>query len=145
MVRFKNRYLLLQLEASSDPQVYSECTKGLNARSMNDLFKRSVQSCFGEVGIGKVMGSLQTKFFSAHTGLLIVRTSRDQTEMVSAAIAAITIVNKHKARFTRLHLAGTIRSCQRAAIKHSRALLAGTTESEAKCMREEKYLSQLEH
>ena len=90
-MRFKNRYLLLELvwkDARMD-NVLLEPT--LLAR-----FRESLAANFGDHGVGLALQSLQVKYYHALTGLCIVRCSREQHRQVSvrqAVCAAILQLN----------------------------------------------------
>lgn len=45
-------------------------------------FRDSMAACFGDHGLGLALASLQVKFYSALTGLCVVRCSREQHRQV---------------------------------------------------------------
>ncbi|KAK9819175.1 hypothetical protein WJX81_006362 [Elliptochloris bilobata] len=118
-MRFKNRYLLLELvwkDARADDALLEP--------TLLACFRQSIWTCFGDHGLGLALASLQVKFHSALTGLCIVRCSRDQHRQVWGALSTITEIRHRTVLLRLLHLGGTLASCQRTALAHSRASLA---------------------
>jgi len=126
MVRFKNRYLLVEVifpEGVEKPNV----TEGL----LFTIIKDSLAANFGEVGWGQVGGSLNIKYLSRTTGLAIVRTSRPTLSTVWAAITFIRSIKGVECCPRIIHVGGTIRKTQQAAIRYDRQLILASDPSGA--------------
>ena len=90
-MRFKNRYLLLELVWKDARMDNVLLEPALLAR-----FRESLAANFGDHGVGLALQSLQVKYYYALTGLCIVRCSREQHRQVSvrqAGCAAILQLN----------------------------------------------------
>ena len=140
MVRFKNRYLLVQthsnepksnkrkrattLAATEDEEAPS---KPLHAQNWTEkkIFKKlkdDIQMLFGDLGAAQTSG-LNVKYFNPITGLAIIRCSRDSCKMVATALTLINDVDGVKCEFELLHTSGTIRHCQLKAIEYNRKII----------------------
>ncbi len=63
------------------------------------------------------------KYLNVLTRVVILRCPRDHHKAVWAAVATITQLERTPCAFRLLHLAGTIRSCQRKLVDHNRTQL----------------------
>lgn len=125
-MRFKNRYLLCEF-AWSDPSL---TLPALNSHSIYKELRNLIQSNFGEFGFGRVLQSLQVKYWNSRTNIAIVRCSRDDHFMLRAAFTYCTNIQKVPVIVRVLHTGGTIRQCQEATIRHLRHSLLSLTERE---------------
>ncbi|KAI8926547.1 hypothetical protein BC831DRAFT_399841 [Entophlyctis helioformis] len=119
MVRFKNRYLLC--EVCFEDGLIAE---NLNSYAILNAFKDSIETNFGDVGMGTVASSLQVKYYSPFTNLAIVRIGRDYARHVWAAATLITAVKKRKCMVRVLHVAGTIKLVQKHGIEHNKRMIS---------------------
>mmetsp|Transcript_2310 Transcript_2310/g.6753 ORF Transcript_2310/g.6753 Transcript_2310/m.6753 type:complete len:142 (+) Transcript_2310:288-713(+) len=118
MVRFKNRYLLLEV-LWKDGKVDT----GIDKQEMLTALRLSMRENFGFHGLGSVLTSLQVKYFNPTTNLLILRCDRDQTRKVWCSATLLTQI-QHRTMMMRLvHQGGTLKSCQEAAIKYNEEVL----------------------
>ena len=90
---------------------------------------------------GALLTSLNMKYFNCLTNLCILRSSRDNHALVRASAALVKSVRGRVVCFTCRHVAGTIRSCQEAAIRlHQQSLAqliaAATTAPEVRAAAE---------
>ena len=125
-MRFKNRYLLVQLIPTLSP------TAALPAISSSSIYRdlrHSLLLNYGEFGYGVCSGSLQVKYCNTRTGLLLVRCSRDDWELVRQSLCMLReLSGEHtKERVSVvskvIHVSGTIRRSQRVAVAYSRQVL----------------------
>ncbi|KAJ2157028.1 RNA-binding protein pop5 [Coemansia sp. RSA 552] len=73
---------------------------------------------------------MQVKYFSPRTRMGIIKVPRDHCKMLLATLALITHVNKVPCTIRVLHVSGTIKSCQRTAVKIDRELLVAWHQSQ---------------
>lgn len=131
-MRFKNRYLLCELE-----WLDGKTDSSVNGHTLFSVIRESVLLNFGEFGLGNTLQSLQgrssiiypflnistVKYFNALTGIAIVRVSRESADDVTAAITLINELKSSKVALRVIHSAGTIRCAQLACIAlHSKLL-----------------------
>ncbi|KAN0108975.1 Rpp14/Pop5 family domain containing protein [Russula decolorans] len=151
MVRFKNRWLLIEFIPAASPSPSSSTsvstpghghiqhitTLSPDAISGKDVFnalKQSVLLNFGDVGWGEVGASLAVKYFSPMTNLCIVRVARGTaTNTTWAALALLDRVggigggrgaDGHKVVPHVIHVSGTLKHAQIAAIEWNRQVIA---------------------
>ncbi|ORY88505.1 Rpp14/Pop5 family-domain-containing protein [Leucosporidium creatinivorum] len=130
MVRFKHRYLLLHLlfpttlsnplsDSNEEQQLPSAPT--VNEAGLISLLRDSLSVNFGDVGAGEVGGSFGIKYLSPHTNILIIRVSREHYRTLWAALTLLRRIGGVEVIVRCLHVGGTIRKTQHAAIAYDRA------------------------
>jgi len=119
MVRFKCRYLLVEFMFQSD----EKSSPHLNDGMIVTIIRDSLKANFGELGWASAGGSVTIKYFSPKTNLCIVRCSRSTLQMVWASISFIRRIRSVEVCPRVLHVGGTIRKTQQAAIKYDRKIL----------------------
>ena len=118
-MRFKNRYLLVQLLFSPPSLTLPSLTSYALYRDV----RQSLLSNFGEFGYGQVTNSLQVKYLNSHTNLAIIRAPRDDSDLVRTALVMMKEVGGQPCVLKVVHVGGTIRSCQKAAVNFTRSVL----------------------
>ncbi|KAI6108902.1 hypothetical protein EDD16DRAFT_1711705 [Pisolithus croceorrhizus] len=136
MVRFKNRWFLVEFitvstESSQQPS--------LDNKQIYSALRQSVVSNFGDTGWGAVGTSLTgmsshslksllsdcaVKYFSPTTNICIIRVARDEHKLAWGAITLLTSVNGVRIIPHVVHVSGTIKHTQLAAIKHNREVIS---------------------
>ncbi|KAF8529832.1 hypothetical protein JB92DRAFT_3086906 [Gautieria morchelliformis] len=125
MVRFKNRWLLVEfIPCHSQDNDNAAPRQELNAKVIWLALKQSVMTNFGEVGWGAVSTSLNVKYFSPTTNLCIIRVSREHHQIAWGAVTLLTKINGSHHIPHMVHLSGTIKHAQLAAIRHDREVIA---------------------
>lgn len=128
MVRFKCRYLLV------------EVTWGVRAPptvSSVDVFRTlraTVQQQLGELGAAHITQSVQIKYWNGVTGVAIVRVARDFAASLRLCIESVREVTRGVPGVLRVvHAAGSMRLCQKAAL---RILRSGDAAAEIQSIKE---------
>lgn len=123
MVRFKNRYLLIEVCPVDEKKGMVEYRPGwcreFASNSIAALIRTSITSNFGQVGASLTGQSLSVKYANASTGMVLVRTARELLHMVWVSVSLLTGVPMREGRciWRVVHVAGTIRSAQKNAMK----------------------------
>lgn len=86
---------------------------------MLDVIKEAILSLHGDYGLASVQHSLNIKYMNAVTRVLILRCPRDHHKAVWSALTTITSLKQTSCAVHVVHVGGTIRSCQRALVKHN--------------------------
>lgn len=119
MVRFKNRYLVVELytidnnNGLQDYMPSSNATTNeaaLSTQSMVNLLRSSLSTNFGQHGAALASQSLSVKYCNANTGIVLVRCAREQLSMVWAAL---TFAGGERKLMKVIHVSGTIKSAQK--------------------------------
>ncbi|KAI0749780.1 hypothetical protein C8Q80DRAFT_646280 [Daedaleopsis nitida] len=126
MVRFKNRWLLvefLQVPAPLPGQTTRQ-PEDLTSKQIWAALKQSILTHFGDTGWGAVGSSLTIKYFSPRTNLCIIRVARDPHKIAWASVTLMTAIDGRKFVPHVVHVSGTIKQAQLAAIRHNREVVA---------------------
>ncbi|GAA6044348.1 hypothetical protein JCM8097_002779 [Rhodosporidiobolus ruineniae] len=131
MVRFKHRYLLVSLvfPAHLDPLTPSSASSPagppalpvLSESAIIGLLRDSLSVNFGDVGAGEVGGTFSIKYLSPSTSTLILRVSREHYRTLWAALTLLRKIGGQEVVARVVHVSGTIRKTQHAAIAHDRS------------------------
>ncbi len=152
MVRFKNRYLLVELHPFEELTIDEKSTSvppskkaritdliadkpppsttstpstksfaGLTSTNAAAYIRQSLEHNFGIHAAALNSQSFSVKYCNARTGLLIIRSARDSLTEVWASISFLTGLPseaqmKGKCTWQIIHVSGTMRAIQRAAI-----------------------------
>ena len=104
---------------------------GSTPRSMLDAVKEAILSLHGDYGLAAVQQSLNIKYLNAVTRVMMIRCPRDHHRGVWSALTTITSLKGVPCAVHMLHVGGTIKSCQRALVKHNqhklKAMVASAT------------------
>ena len=125
-MRFKNRYLLIQLIPTISP---TAALPSLSSSSIYRDLRHSLLLNYGEFGYGVCSGSLQVKYCNSRTGLLLVRCSRDDWQLVRQSMAMLRELSGEQSKERTsvvskvIHVSGTIRRSQKVAVAWTRQLL----------------------
>ncbi|KAI0090176.1 hypothetical protein BDY19DRAFT_756895 [Irpex rosettiformis] len=129
MVRFKNRWLLVELlpcptTTSAVPDTTSSNEPELTSKHIWSALKQTVIANFGDIGWGAVSSSLTIKYYSPTTNVCIIRVARDQHPIAWAGVTLMANIEGRRYIPNVVHLSGTIKQAQMAAITHNRAVIA---------------------
>ncbi|KAH8915781.1 hypothetical protein BT69DRAFT_1243626 [Atractiella rhizophila] len=139
MVRFKNRYLLTQFHFSPDsspPQLLE--------KEIASILRDSLVTNFGDITGGGLSGGIVVKYYSPVTNLSIIRCSREGHKHIWAALTLLRSIKGQPVIAQVLHVGGTIRKTQQAAIVHNRTLILGFKDGEKILQDEETKIQGLE-
>ena len=109
MVRFKNRYLLVEFRWH-DGRVDATLTDAV----VLGAIRQAVAHDFGDVGAGAAAAGLAVKYWSATTSLAVVRCGRDAHRRVWASMTMLRDVKGRAVVARVLHNASTLRSSRAA-------------------------------
>ena len=161
MVRFKNRYFLIELlpftnedlnsspgsnskskdryhfqknnvnDSSSNYILEFESLPSFTSASVSSCIRRAVGLNYGQYAAASLLQSLSVKYSNFSTRMIILRVPRDFATEIWASLTFMTewpgeVISSGeylKCTWRSVHCAGTIRSCQKAAIKYSRKVL----------------------
>ncbi|KAG2109102.1 hypothetical protein BD769DRAFT_1498274, partial [Suillus cothurnatus] len=128
MVRFKNRWLLLEFVDTSTANVSAAKgppnTQSLDGSLIYNALRDSIVTNFGDTGWGAVGMSLTVKYFSPTTNLCIIRVARDHHRIAWGAVTLLASIHDVRVIPRVIHVSGTIKHAQLSAIAHNRELIA---------------------
>ncbi|KAJ6526234.1 hypothetical protein DFH09DRAFT_1187798 [Mycena vulgaris] len=123
MVRFKNRWLLVELIPVQNPTP-NPAPAQLDGQKIWAALRQSVLNNFGDVGWGSVGLSITVKYYSPTTNICIIRVARDHHRIAWGALTLLTAIEGSRYIPNVIHLSGTIKHAQLAAISHNREVVA---------------------
>lgn len=142
MVRFKNRYLLIEIQYPSLSNLGKETDFGnktevvsnqpdpslipvsITSALLTQVLKNSIETNFGSCGAGRFAATVAIKYHSPHTSLCIVRCPREGLKPVLASIALVSNLRKDVPCIWRIrYVGGTIKKVQLATIARDEAIL----------------------
>ncbi|KAG7444771.1 uncharacterized protein BT62DRAFT_951818 [Guyanagaster necrorhizus] len=121
MVRFKNRWLLVELIPVGEQQ--GNPTR-LEAKQIWAALRESIQKHFGDVGWGSVSHSLTVKYFSPTTSICIIRVARDHHRVARGGVTLLDSIEGIRIVPYVIDISGTIKHAQLSAIEHNRKVIA---------------------
>ncbi|KAK0472055.1 hypothetical protein IW261DRAFT_1509852 [Armillaria novae-zelandiae] len=121
MVRFKNRWLLVELIPVGQQQ---RAPTRLDAKQIWAALKESIQVHFGDVGWGSVSHSLTVKYFSPTTNICIIRVARDHHRVARGGITLLDSIDGIRIIPYVIDMSGTIKHAQLSTIEHNRKVIA---------------------
>ena len=108
MVKFKSRYLLIELKFENEKQI-----KNIETTRLIQIIKKNVQICFGDLGLGKINKNLQVKYVNNYTNLVIIRVGRDHLKLLWTVLSLInTFDDNETVKMHILKVSGTIKKCE---------------------------------
>ncbi|KAH9838615.1 uncharacterized protein C8Q71DRAFT_538560 [Rhodofomes roseus] len=136
MVRFKNRWILVEFIPCTAPspgrtpaaQAASGGIGGSDVETSSKqiwaALKQSVITHFGDTGWGAVGASLTVKYYSPRTNVCIIRVARDPYRIAWAGVTMLSTIDGQRYIPNVVHVSGTIKQAQLAAIQHNREVIA---------------------
>ena len=119
MVRFKNRYLLLEVTYNAGRGMDASVTPS----AMLAALKTSIIENFGDVTYGLAQAALTVKYVDTRCGLVIVRCGRDESQAVRTAVGVMQEVLGRSARCGTRFVGGTLATTREACLKSTREKL----------------------
>ncbi|KAL9273750.1 putative ribonuclease P/MRP protein subunit POP5 [Drosera capensis] len=120
---FKNRYLVMEVFLDPDKSLGVDDPIILTSFNVSKAIKDSILVNFGVCGLGSSIGSFQVKYVNPITKLIIVRTSREDSQKVWAAMTMVSSIANCPVLFNLLDISGCVRACKNAALKCEEAKL----------------------
>ena len=152
MVRIKQRYILFdilyppsadgritsredfdefsQSELNALLSLHQSSPSSISQKALVLAIRKSLQTHFGDFGVGCSGMQLQVKYFSNKTSTGIVRCGRGHFELVVAALALIQRIEDQNVIIRCTHVSGTIKKCEQYSIKKTKELMHLVSRSE---------------
>ncbi|KAL0948650.1 hypothetical protein HGRIS_010454 [Hohenbuehelia grisea] len=119
----QNRWLLVEfIPFPRNPAIKAPST--LDGQQIWNALKQSIISNFGDTGWGAVGLSLNVKYFSPTTYICIIRVARDHHKIAWGGLSLLTTIQGVRYIPNVIHVSGTIKQAQLAAVSHNRAVVA---------------------
>ncbi|KAI0791195.1 hypothetical protein C8Q75DRAFT_805555 [Abortiporus biennis] len=135
MVRFKNRWILVEFIPCVSPTNSNNSSilavpglissnNEITSKQIWSALKQSIIANFGDTGWGAVGSSLNIKYYSPTTNVCIIRVARDPYRIAWAGVTFLTSIDGKGYLPNVVHVSGTIKQAQMAAIQHNREVIA---------------------
>ncbi|KRW99695.1 hypothetical protein PPERSA_03496 [Pseudocohnilembus persalinus] len=108
MVRFKQRYLLCEIQYENELR---NDQQELSAKQLKNTILESIHQNYGELGVVKA-GNLQIKYWNTLTNIFLVRIARDYRDMLWTSLIFLNNFNGNPCKIKTLHCSATIKKCE---------------------------------
>ncbi|KAH3686519.1 hypothetical protein WICPIJ_002497 [Wickerhamomyces pijperi] len=136
MVRLKSRYILFEIiypptSTNITTTSYSlktslklhHQTSTISGRELLQLIRTTLNETYGDFGSGLHASSMNVKYFSPRTSTGILRTARDNFELIIGTLMMIRSVQGKNCIVNVIHVSGTIKMCQDFLIAKNKKLM----------------------
>ncbi|XP_013180718.1 PREDICTED: ribonuclease P/MRP protein subunit POP5 [Papilio xuthus] len=120
MVRFKNRYITVEI---SSPLIPENKPLSLKSKIFHETVLEKIQQLHGDFGVGAVRSGFLTKYCNENTRIAILRARHGPHKFVSSSLPFITKIGKLDVSLRTLHVGATLKHSFKFILKHQRAYL----------------------
>ncbi|CAH1645904.1 unnamed protein product [Spodoptera littoralis] len=120
MVRFKNRYITVEIVA---PLIPDDKPLELKPKIFHNTVLSKIQQMYGDFGVAAVTNGFLTKYCNEHTRIAIIRSRHGPHRFVTSSLPFITKIGNLDVRLNTLHVGATLKHCFKFIQKHQRAYL----------------------
>ncbi|OWR51687.1 ribonuclease P/MRP protein subunit POP5 [Danaus plexippus] len=120
MVRFKNRYVTVEINAPAIPE-----NKPLHLKSkiFHDTVMDKIQLLYGDFGVAAVKIGFLAKYCNENTRIAILKSRHGPHKFVTSALPFVTKIGKLDVNLRTLHVGATLKHSFMFIQKHQRAYL----------------------
>ncbi|XP_063620488.1 ribonuclease P/MRP protein subunit POP5 [Cydia splendana] len=120
MVRFKNRYITVEI---SSPMVPDNKPLSLKSRIFHETVLNKIQQLHGDFGVAAIRIGFLTKYCNENTRIAILRSRHGPHIFVTSSIPFITKIGNLDVTLRTLHVGATLKHCFKFIQRHQRAYL----------------------
>ncbi|XP_013196223.2 ribonuclease P/MRP protein subunit POP5 [Amyelois transitella] len=120
MVRFKNRYITVEIAA---PDIPNSKPLSLKSKIFHDTVASKVQQLHGDFGSAAVRTGFLTKYCNENTRIAIIRVRHGPHHFVTSSLPFVSKIGKLDARLKTLHVGATLKHSFKFIQKHQRMYL----------------------
>ncbi|KAL1450808.1 hypothetical protein WDU94_003128 [Cyamophila willieti] len=109
MVRFKNRYLTIQIS----PPGNTQCNQLVNIHSHHvyQAIRLAIKSIHGDYGLACVQNIISVKYLNPKTRIAFIRVPFGPHKLLTSVLPVIKQIDKLSVQVSVLHVSATIRQC----------------------------------
>eukprot|EP00730_Choanoeca_flexa_P013623 TRINITY_DN5527_c0_g1_i2.p1 TRINITY_DN5527_c0_g1~~TRINITY_DN5527_c0_g1_i2.p1 ORF type:complete len:118 (+),score=3.77 TRINITY_DN5527_c0_g1_i2:121-474(+) len=115
MVRYKNRYFLVQINLQEDGRL------DMSQKKLAEYLRKAIRHHHGDFGSGSTGASLAVKYLNPVTSIATIRCSKDFESILSTTLPLIRMLGKQHCQLETIRKAGTLRTCQQALVKYNQS------------------------
>ncbi|KAK0422549.1 hypothetical protein QR680_007634 [Steinernema hermaphroditum] len=135
MVKFKTRYLLLEL-------VFDTERRGTITESdIYNAILNQVQNLHGDLGVGTVRSTIVLKVVDVATNIIVLRVGAESADYVTSAIPFVVCIGGSGAVLMTHFIGSSIRSCEKRLLELNRDALHAKLAS-AKTLQEKRFIQE---
>ncbi|CAG4988407.1 unnamed protein product [Parnassius apollo] len=120
MVRFKNRYITVEI---TSPLIPENKPLALKSKIFHDTVLDKIQQLHGDFGIAAVRTGFLTKYCNENTRIAILRSRHGPHKFVTSSLPFITKIGKLDVSLRTLHIGATLKHTFKYILKHQRNYL----------------------
>ncbi|XP_032681979.1 ribonuclease P/MRP protein subunit POP5 [Odontomachus brunneus] len=107
MVRFKNRYMVLEIT----PHNRSDKPLILKTTVLHDAIQQEVQKLYGDFGVAAIKAGFNAKYCNTHTKIALVKARHGPHKFLLRAIPLMNDVGGRHVKINILYVGATIKHC----------------------------------
>ncbi|XP_047527992.1 ribonuclease P/MRP protein subunit POP5 [Vanessa atalanta] len=120
MVRFKNRYITVEIVSPTVPEYKA---LSLKSKLFNDMIFEKIQQLHGDFGVAAVKNGFLTKYCNENTRIAIIRSRHGPHRFVTSSLPFITRIGKLEVSLKTLHVGATLKHSFKFIQNHQRLYL----------------------
>ncbi|KAH0952302.1 hypothetical protein HN011_005341 [Eciton burchellii] len=107
MVRFKNRYIVLEII----PHNKDVKSLMLKSTALSNAVQQKVQELYGDFGLAAIRDGFNAKYCNVHTRIAVIRTRHGPHKFLLRAIASVNDVAGRLVKTNILYVGATMKHC----------------------------------
>ncbi|XP_066586965.1 ribonuclease P/MRP protein subunit POP5 [Prorops nasuta] len=107
MVRFKNRYITVEIEPVFD----KEKPLVLKSHTLQNAIQSKVQQMYGDFGVAAIRPGFAAKYCNMHTKIALIKIRHGPHKFLVNCIPNITDVGGHAASIKMIYVGATMKHC----------------------------------
>ncbi|CAB3228684.1 unnamed protein product [Arctia plantaginis] len=120
MVRFKNRYVTVEIDC---PMIPDNKPLHLKPKIFHDTVMNKIQQLHGDFGVAAITTGFLTKYCNETTRIAIIRSRHGPHKFVISSLPFITQIGKLHVKLKTLHVGATLKHSFKFIQKHQRMYL----------------------
>ncbi|XP_020707772.2 uncharacterized protein LOC105685374 [Athalia rosae] len=116
MVRFKNRYVTIQVNDIDEP----DKPLAIKSIGLHNAIQRKVLQLHGDFGVSAIKSGFNANYFNMHTRIALIKSRHGPHRFVVDAIRAVKIIDGRRVNLDILYIGATLKHCFNCIQKYQR-------------------------
>ncbi|ENN71360.1 ribonuclease P/MRP protein subunit POP5 isoform X1 [Dendroctonus ponderosae] len=111
MVRYKNRYIVLEVNSNTSSNSIDYTPLKLTDSALNHSLHVKMQQLHGDFGIAAIRAGLYVKYINELTKVAVIKCRHGPHTLITSVIPFITHIESHNVSCNILYVGATLRKC----------------------------------